>query len=210
MKNQGEHGTVTELVVGLLVCGAAYFFFVRPLNEEAEATRARAEALVAQGYGAAESATERPTTEELRGCAAELAEAARALHARGRSALSESDMLTSLTSLAAEHALSLDQLQPNVIPAGRRTAAGLKADQTPFDDRQAEYTFTVRGEYGRVASFARDFGERYPNTVIVGLRVSPEQEPGSKGVSAILTTRHWAFDAGPAIRLAEAAQILPE
>lgn len=211
MKPHNERGTVTELAAGLLVCGAAYFFFVRPLSDQAEHTRTRAEALVAQGYGVADAATDRPTAGELRRCAADIAAAARALHERGRSALNEADMLSSLTELAAANALSLDQLQPNIVPPVRRAAAGLKPDQSPLsDDRQAEYTFTIRGEYGRVASFLRDFDDRYPNTMVIGLRVSPVQEPGSKAVTAILTTRHWAFDAGPAIRLAEAACILPE
>lgn len=212
MKCSSNRGIGAELAIGLLLCGGAYFFFVAPVDAQARLARSRAEAMVAQGIGAEGQQSGRPTLAEFRRCAADVAIEARRMHDLGRDALDEVSVLSTVTDAAHRHELVLEQFQPNQTPVQRRAGATASTpDQPPPpDDRQAEYTFTVRGPYARLPEFIRALADRYPNSSIVHLRVSPVQEPGSGDVSAVITSRHWAFDAGPAIRLAESACSLTE
>lgn len=219
MSTRSERGIGAELAVGLLLCGGAYFFFVAPVAEEARQVRSKAEALVAQGIGADDQHSSRPSLSEFRRCAADVALEAKELHERGRDALDEVQVLSTITAMARENGLTLEQLQPNVPAssgrpgegaAGTLKGAGAQADQPQPDDRMTEYTLTVRGEYGRLPKFVQELTAKYPYMRVQHLRISAADEPGSRDVVAIVTTRHWAFDAGPAIRLAESACNLPE
>ena len=205
-----DRGIAPELAAGLLICGAAYYFVARPLEREATEVRAKAETLVAQGFAATETGMPGPTAQTLRESVRELAGTARTLHELGRSAFSEAGMLSSLSALAAAHELELEQLQPARVSVPKAAPSEDPAAAPPPDDREIRYTFTLRGDYDSLAQFLDQFSREFPHANIEGLRVSATQEPGGAPVAAIVTTRHWAFDALPVARLADAAASMPE
>ena len=209
-----DRGIVADVVIGLLACGAAFTFLVHPLDKQARAARARADALTSQGYAPLGSSVSTPSAAALRAVAAEVAKAARELQGRGREAMNEVAMLGSLTQLARSHDLVIDQLQPDMQSEPKLALAPALPDQPspppPPDDRSSGYTFTVRGEYAHITAFLRELSAQLPGTTIANLRVSPTMESGGPPVAAIVSTRHWCFDAGAPIRLAEAAASTPE
>jgi hypothetical protein len=206
-----ERGITIDVLAGLLICGGAYFFFARPLTQEAAQMRARAETLVAQGFGQRTGAgTSGLSDQQYKDAARELADTARGLHSRGRSAFNEAGMLTALTALATAHNMQLDQLQPVPGRAVRKSVPVDPAAPPPPDDREIGYTFTVRGEYESLVAFLRSLSENHAHTCVVSLRVSPSQEAGSPPVIAVVSTRHWAFDVLAASRIADAALASPE
>jgi len=209
-----DRGIAADVTIGLLACGGAFLFLVSPLQQRAADARTRADALTSQGYAPQGPGLDAPSEADLRAVALEVARAARELGAEGDNAMNEVAMLRSLTQLAKKHDLVVDQLQPDMQPEEKVAAVPALPDQPPPTpppaDRSAGYTFTVLGEFTGIAAFLRQLGAELPGTSIVNLRVSPTMESGGPPVAAIVSTRHWCFDAGAPIRLAEAAASTPE
>jgi hypothetical protein len=149
-----------------------------------------------------------PSVSDLRHSLEKLATAARDLHERGRTAFNEAEMLTSLAGLAANHKLQLEQMQP-VLPTNKKPAPG-PDEPPPPDDREIGYALTLKGEYAQLTAFLRAFAQTFPMAQVVSIRVSASMERDGPPILAILTTRHCAFDALPAARVAEAAAQIPE
>jgi len=205
-----DRGIVVELALGLLICAGAYSFVARPIMQQAAQTRAHAESIVAQGVTAGDSGRSGPTITDLRESAQRVAEAARSLHDRGRPAFNEARMLTAITSLAAAHAVNVEQLQPTSAKS-HRAAAPVDPDlPPPPDDIEIGYTFTIRGEYVPITAFLREFNGAFPFSAISGFRLSASFEPGAPSVVAIITSRHMTFDASSVLRVADAAVGMPE
>ncbi len=206
MSSARERGMGAEISIGVLLCAAAYWFMTEPLARSADAARDRVETLTAQGYGVGDEVA--PTREDYQQRARKIAAAAHAADELGRAAFNESRMLGEWTALATKHGLVLDQLQP-----GARSEVTVAADSmsdAQARDAETRYTFTVRGEYARIVEFLREFGSSQPLSLVIGVRVASSQEPDGPPVSAIVTTRHFVFDAKPAVRMAEAAMGMSE
>lgn len=198
--NGTERRTLTaEVAIGVLVCASAWYFGIRPLERRVEAARAQADALVAQGVGA--RVADGMSAEDLRRAAQRIAEQARALNERGRGAFDEAGMFAALTDLAREHELRLEHLQPGPGPALPKPADGA----VPPGDVSITYTMTVRGEFASIGRFLAQLPGRVPNCAVASARVSAAVDPAEPPVTAIIQTNHWAFDAMPAARLADAA-----
>ncbi len=201
MMTYERRGLLSELAIGVMVCGAAWYFGVRPVERRAEDVRAQAEALVAQGVGS--GAAGELSLDELRAAAARVAERATAMHDLGRVAFNEARMLDELTNLARGHSLRLEQLQPDSGPPVPRPADG----QAQHRDESIGYTMTVRGEFASIAAFLAQLPQTFPNSAVASVRLSAATDPTEPPVMAIISTHHWAFDTTLAARLAEAVLV---
>lgn len=194
-----RRGLVSEVAIGVMVCAAAWYFGVRPVERRADEARAQAEALVAQGVGS--SAAGGLSLADLRAAAAVVAVKARAMSDVGRVAFNEARMLDELTNLARGHALRLEQLQPDAGPRVPKPTEG----QTQHHDASIGYTLTVRGEFASIAAFLAQLPQTFPNSAVASVRLSAATDSAEPPVTAVISTHHWVFDATPAARLAEAA-----
>lgn len=199
MNGNERRGIAAEVAIGVMVCASVWYFGVRPIERRLDDTRAQAEALVAQGVGV--DVTDGVSAEDLRRAAARIADQARTLNQRGREAFNEATMFAALTDLARAHDLRLEQLQPSPGPAMPKPAEGT----TPQTDASINYTMTIRGEFASIGRFLAHLTRQFPNCAVVSARVSAAFDPAEPPVTAVISTNHWAFDAMPAARLAEAA-----
>lgn len=188
---------LSEFAIGLMVCGAVHYFLIAPAEQEAARLRIEADAADSpRASGVAVSA------EKLNELAAAAAAELDAVRVRNRIAMDHTELFSTITRLADESRVRLDQLEPAepvMMPLapptdGAQSAAGappLTPAPVGPSDTMVSATMSVTGAYGGVARFLHALSSDAGFAVVKSVRLEPSEHP--ELVRAVIATQHYAF-----------------
>ncbi|MBY0263253.1 MAG: type II secretion system protein M [Phycisphaerales bacterium] len=213
-----NHGRqmLAEFAIGVLACAGVYMMLVDPAQRELAKTRAEIDTLRAREaeQGSVSSLTEEQVA-ELRRVTASRAETVRE---RSRLARDEAAMFGAIMSMASEHGVRIEQLQPGaagvvneqgkLVPAGQAAPAAPPASTgsgpgsqaapapavAPARDMKSGYTIFATGTYASVAALLESLQSRLGYTTIRSVRLTSQDSAGPEGVSVQIETEHLAID----------------
>jgi hypothetical protein len=201
-----------ELVIGLSICGAAYYFLVQPLKKELAAVRAQTSATMAVA-----TVPTPPDPAKLAAIIQSVKDKSERIAAGGVVARSEAEMFSRLGSLAKRFDVRIDELRSVskstisvASPAAPAPAPGPPAGPPggppggPIDpiaglvippkDTRVQYEFSARGAYPSVAAFLAAIGTDLGHSVVRTVRLSPAGATDPKMLSVSVRTEHADFD----------------
>lgn len=196
----------SEFVIGLSICGAAYYFLVQPLKRELIVLNTQtAEAL------ASSPVTAPPDPAKVQSLLRSVREKADRILDNGKVARSEAEMFARLNGLAARYEVRIEELRstaksplsppsntgPAIEPANSPNAPGPAA--TPLvpvllKDFRVQYEFTARGSFANATAFIAAIEDELGYSVVRNVRIVPFAEGDTDVVTLSVRTEHFDFD----------------
>lgn len=212
-----------ELLLGVAVCAAGYFFVVDPAESRLAKAREQITALAAQTGASARPAIPPERAEAL---LKEAQERSRSIETRSALAKEQSALFAALMDLSGKHHIRVDQLQPTSGPAGRRPDRRASAPPPPppptgpggapgaagdvpraptIESACVRYSIAATGSYADLASFIGALQTELGFTRVRSVRIDPVREATTPTVQVMIETEHYAFGIGD-LAIAEAPQ----
>lgn len=191
----------TELVIGAALCLGGYLALVDPADKELAAVRAQVAAL---RQGASTGAEAGDDSAALRGAIARTQTQGSAAQSRSRLVTDEARLLATVTDLATQHGVRLEQLAPISAQAGAKPA-----DAAAQLVSRANFQITATGRFSSVAAFVAAIQREAGLCAVRGLVISPDLTPGSTDVVATIETEHAVLTLPAAATLAPAPATAP-
>lgn len=175
----------TELVIGAGLCLGAYLGLVDPAEKQLAAVRAQVAELQQQVSGEGTG-----STNALREALAATQQRGSAARARSLAAADEARLLATITTLAENHGVRLEQLAPLNIPAivQRPTDAG--TTPPPLMVARSGYNLSATGTFPAIAAFTASLQRDAGLCSVRALTIAPDLTPGSASVMATIETEH--------------------
>lgn len=207
-----QRKTAAELVIGLAICGAAYYFLVQPLKRELFSLRAQSQTAASKAPVATP-----PDPAKVASLIENIRAKCQTICQRGEIARSEAAMFSQITQIASRFSIQIDELRVNTnarpgstVTAAPPPGAGNPAQPpdpaipVPPKDTRTAYEFAARGSYPNVAAFLSALGSDLGYAVVRDVRISPPAEASPDQISVTVRTEHFAFDVGAVSALVDA------
>lgn len=183
---------VAEGVIGVGACLALHFFVAEPLQRRLDARRDEIARLAASSAESAQLAARMPDV--MRTLERASAEADR-MASRGVPVHDEGAMFTQIMTLASGADVSVEVMDPMLLPVTRRAADGRAAPRA--GDRALAYSIRATGAYADVCGFLHALQNDLAYTLVRAVRLAPSADGSPDSVSAIIETAHFAVDLTP-------------
>ena len=198
---------VAELVIGLSICGGAYYFLVQPLKRELIAIRAQTSDALTKS-----PVTTPPDPAKIQALLRTVREKSERIVAGGDVARSEAEMFSRLGSLAGKFAVRIEELRsvskstfaqtpaPAPAPApAPNTPPGQPGDPSAppiaiAKDARVQYEFSARGTYANITAFLAAIDDELGYSIVRSVRMVPVGEGESDLISVSVRTEHFDFD----------------
>jgi hypothetical protein len=188
---------ISQGVIALMACVGGYMFLVDPLSNKLAAARAEEESIASRAR-AADSL--RDSVPQITAAVARARAEAERIHQTGRLARQEQELYATLTSVANECKVRIDQMTPNKILTAAK--AGQNAQTAPDSleggpNAATGYTIDATATFSDLAMFLKAIRTDLGYSIIKSVRMTPSSDTRRKTVHAFIETEHFAFDAAP-------------
>lgn len=198
-----------ELVLGVAVCAAGFFFTVDSTQKSIAKARDEITALTAQ---AAEQRRPPVPADKADSVIKEATAKIKTIQDRSALAKDQSALFSALMELAGSHRIRVDQLQP-VTVGNKRTASKPAAPPPPpppsgsgtgpltpaapqIESACVRYAIAATGSYADLARFVGALQFDLGFTRVRSVRIDPVRESSTPIVQVLIETEHYAFGAG--------------
>lgn len=200
MNDPEKRQLIAHSAIGLAVCIGAYMALVDGPRKTLASLRTENESLAAQVATAERLHHQVPALSAALEKASQ--EAAR-IAEFGRPARDERGLFAAMVSLAAQHDIRLDELNPLRLNVARDSATKADAADLP-QDAAVGYSMVAVGSYDHVAAFLRALSGELGYTLVRTVKLTPSVDEKVKLVRAIIETEHFSFDPSARAPLADA------
>lgn len=207
MISSALRSVAAEMVIGMSVCVGAYAVLIEPIERELDQA-ARMNSQVEAERRRLEQGTLEP--EVARRLLDRWTLKAERLEQMGRPARDEASLMAMVSDLARERGVRIEQVQPEAPPAKsgatpNATPGGAGATPAGAEpDARAALNITLIGSFQSVTGFLNALETIGGHTRVASVRLTPSPEPGSRMVTAVVRTEHFAFGV-PGMRTVSAA-----
>ncbi len=189
MNTEQRNKIIAQTVVALSVIVGGYSLFTDPARKtlaqvQAELQNTRNTIL--------EVETVHASTPDIQKAIIQLKELSSQVNENGRVARDRGSMFAALTTIAAQHNIIVEQIEP-VESADQ--PANVPSDNEPqIDALYQGYRINIIGQYPEVVAFVRSLQRDLGYTIVRSVRLTPTYSKDSPTVRADIETVHHAFD----------------
>lgn len=185
---------ISQGVIGLAICVGGYMMAVDPVSAKLAAAKAEESALRCQTRDAE---CLRDIVPQITAASARAKAEADRIHEFGRLARNERDLYATLTSIANECNVRIDQMSPVRIAAKAATPGQAPEVATSGLNAATGYTIDAAADYTDLTRFLRRIRTELGYSIVKTVRLTPTMDTRVKTVQAYIETEHLSFDASP-------------
>jgi len=185
---------ISQGVIGLAICVGGYMMAVDPVSAKLATAKAEEAALRAQ---AREAEALRDIVPQVTGASARAKAEADRIHEAGRLARNEQDLYATLTSIANECNVRIDQMSPVRITAKGAASGQVPDPAAPGLNAATGYSIDAAADYTDLTRFLRRIRTELGFAIVKTVRLTPTMDTRVKTVQAYIETEHFSFDASP-------------
>lgn len=182
---------ISQGVIGLAICVGGYMMAVDPVNAKLATAKAEEAALRGQ---ARDAEALRDIVPQITAASTRAKAEAERIHEAGRLARNEQDLYATLTSIANECNVRIDQMSPVKVLA--KTGQVQDAGASGFNAATG-YTIDAAADYTDLTRFLRRIRTELGFAIVKSVRLTPTMDTRVKMVQAYIETEHLSFDASP-------------